>query len=80
MPKIDFTFKCKKCGRPIELGEVFDPCPQCGFENLKESCRRGKLATEKLLKNYQKIQKENDKRKKDPNYHGPKFGKVMPCI
>lgn len=73
MPRIDFTPRCRKCGREIKLEEVFDPCPQCGFENLKESCREGEKAARKMLERMQKAQEENDRRMKDPNYEGPRF-------
>jgi len=62
MPRIDFTPKCKQCGREIKLEEVFDPCPQCGFENLKDSCQKGEKAARKM---------------KDPDYHGPTFAKEL---
>jgi len=77
MPRIDFTPKCKQCGREIKLEEVFDPCPQCGFENLKDSCQKGEKAARKMLEDMQMIQEENDRRMKDPDYHGPTFAKEL---
>lgn len=73
MPKIDFTPKCRQCGRGIKLEETFDPCPQCGFENLKESCKEGQKIAEKTLEDMQELQKEQDRRMKDPDYEGPRF-------
>ena len=73
MPMIDFTPRCRKCGREIKLEEVASPCPECGFDNLRVTCQEGMKWAEKRLAEIQKIQEENDKRMKDPNYEGPRF-------
>ena len=77
MSMIDLTPKCKKCGREIKLEEVFDPCPKCGYNNLKESCRVGQISAAKRLKELIRIQEENDKRMSAPDYEGPRFAGAL---
>lgn len=70
MPRIDFRPRCSKCDSLIPEDELLKPCSVCGFDSLKEA----KKENEKRLREMIRIQAENDRRMKDPDYEGPIFG------